>query len=76
MPYVRDAYPLVGPTKGDGDLRLVAIAAVGDNIFCVDGEHPADGEFSISSALGGGEAPKDGGDHFVVILEGIVVIPR
>ena len=30
----------------------------------------------ISSALGGGEAPKDSGDHFVMILEGIVVVPR
>ena len=30
----------------------------------------------ISSALGVGEAPKDSGDHLVMILEGIVVVPR
>ena len=30
----------------------------------------------ISSALDGGEAPKDSGHHFVMILEGIVVVPR
>ena len=34
------------------------------------------GELSISSALGGGEAPEDSGDHFVMILEGVVVVPR
>ena len=34
------------------------------------------GELPISSALNGGEALKDGGDHLVVILEGIVVVPR
>ena len=59
----------------DGDLRLRAIAGVGYSIFCVDDEDPAGGELSISSALSGGEAPKDSGDHFVVILEGVVV-PR
>ena len=30
----------------------------------------------ISSILDGGEAPKDSGNHFVVILEGIIVVPR
>ena len=30
----------------------------------------------ISSILDGGEAPEDSGDHFVVILEGVVVVPR
>ena len=34
------------------------------------------GEFSISSALDGGEPPEDSGNHFVVILEGVVVVPR
>ena len=29
MPYVRDVRPLVGPAKGDGDLRPGAIARVG-----------------------------------------------
>ena len=36
----------------------------------------AGGELPISSALDGGEALEDGGDHFVVILEGVVVAPR
>ena len=65
MPYVRDVRPLVRPTKGDGDLRSGTIARVGDGIFCVDGEHPA-----------GGELSKDSGDHFVMILEGVIVVPR
>ena len=30
----------------------------------------------IPSALGGNEDPEDSGDHFVMILEGIVVVPR
>ena len=34
------------------------------------------GELPFSSALSGGEAPKDGGDHLVVVLEGIVIAPR
>ena len=76
MPYVRDVHPLVGPTKGDGDLRPGAIAGVGDSIFCVDSKHPAGSELLISSALGGGEAPEDSGDHFVMILEGVVVVPK
>ena len=76
MPYVRDVRPLVGPTEGDGDLRPGVIAGVGDSIFCVDSEHPAGGELQISSALGDGEATEDGGDHFVVILEGVVVSPK
>ena len=75
-PCVRDAHPLVGPAKGDGGLELGAIARVGDGVFHVDGEHPASGELLILSVLGGGEAPEDGGDHFVMILEGIVVAPR
>ena len=75
MPYVRDVYPLVSSAKGDGDLRPGAIAGVGDSVLCVDGEHQAGGELSISSALRGGEAPEDSGNHFVVILEGIVIAP-
>ena len=76
MPCVRDVHPLVGPAKGDGDLRLGAITGVGDGVFRVDGEHPTGGELLITSALGGGGAPEDGGDHFVMILEGVVVVPR
>ena len=34
------------------------------------------GELPISSALSSGKAPKDSGNHFVVILEGVVVVPR
>ena len=76
-PYVRDVRPLVGPTEGDGDLGPGAIARVGDGVFHIDGEHPAGGELPISSALDGGKAPKDSGDHFVMILEGVVVVvPR
>ena len=75
MPYVRDVRPLVGPTEGDGDLGLGAIAGVGDGVFCVDGEHLAGGELPISSALSGSKAPEDSGDHFVLILEGVVVVP-
>ena len=26
--------------------------------------------------LNGGEAPEDSGDHFVVILEGVIIVPR
>ena len=76
MPCVSNIRPLISPAEGDGDLGPGAIAGVGDDVFRVDGEHPAGGELPISSALGGGEAPKDGGDHFVVILEGVVVAPR
>ena len=75
-PYVADVCPLVGPTKGYGDLRPWAIARVGDGVFCSDGEHPSGGELPFSCALSGGEAPEDGGDHLVVILEGIVIAPR
>ena len=75
-PCVGDVCPLVGPTKGDGDLGPGAIAGVGDDVFRINGEHPAGGELLISSALGGGEAPEDGGDHLIVILEDIVVAPR
>ena len=76
MPCVRDVCPLVGPAEGDGDLRPRAIDGVGDSIFCVDGEHPAGGEFWISSVLDGGEAPEDSGDYFVMILEGVIFVPR
>ena len=76
MPYVRDVCPLLGPAEGDGDLRPGAIAGVGDGVFRVDGEHPTSGELPISSTLGGGEAPEDGGDHFDVTLEGVVVASR
>ena len=75
MPCVRDVHPLVGP-EGDGDLGPGVIAVVGDGIFRVDGEHPMGGDLLISFALGDGEAPKDGGDHFVMVLEGVVVAPR
>ena len=67
---------MVGPAKGDGDLGPWAIARVGGGIFRSDGEHPPCGELPFSSALGGGEPPKDGGDHLVVVLEGIVIAPR
>ena len=30
----------------------------------------------ISSALSDGDAPEDSGDHFVMILEGVIVVPR
>ena len=69
-PCVRDIHPLVGPTKGDGDLEPWAIAGVGGGVFCSDGEHPPGDELPFSSA------PKDGGDHLVVVLEGIVIAPR
>ena len=75
-PYIGDVCPLISPTEGDGDLELGVIAGGGDGVFCVDGEHPVGGELPISSTLGSGEAPEDGGDHLVVILEGIVIAPR
>ena len=34
------------------------------------------GEFLISSILNSGEASEDSGEHFVVILEGVIVVPR
>ena len=34
------------------------------------------GELPFTSALDGGEAPKDGGNYLVMILEGIVIVPR
>ena len=67
-PYVGDVYPLVGPIEGDGDLGPWAIAGVGDGVFRSDGEPPSGGELPFSSTLSGGEAPEDGGDHFVMIL--------
>ena len=76
MPCVRDVRPLVGLAEGDGDLRPGAIAGVSDSVYCVDGEHPAGGEFSISSILDGGKAPEDSGGQFVVILEGVIIVPR
>ena len=76
MPYVGDVCPLVGPAEGDGDLGPRTIAGVGGGIFHSDGEHLAGSELPFSSALGGGEAPKYGGDHLVVVLESIVVAPR
>ena len=76
MPYVWDVRPLVGPAEGDGDLGPRAIAGVGGGVFYVDDEHPAGGKLSFSSALGGGEAPKDGSDDLIVVLEGVVIAPR
>ena len=70
------AHWLVGPTKGDGDLGPWVIAGVGDGVFHSDGEHPPGGELPFSFALSGDEAPEDGGDHLVMILEGIVIDPR
>ena len=71
-----DVHPLVGPAKGDGDLGPGAIAGVCSGVFRIDGEHPAGGELQLSFAFSGGNAPEDGGDHLVVILEGIIVAPR
>ena len=76
MPYIRNIHPLVGPTEGDGDLRPWVIAEVGGGVFCSDGEHPSGGKLLFSSALSGGKAPEDGGDHFAMILEGAVIAPR
>ena len=76
MPYVGDVRPLVSPPKGDGYLGPWAITGVGSGFFRSDEEHPPCGELPFSSAFGGGEAPKDGGDHLVVVLEGIVIAPR
>ena len=76
MPYVGDVRPLVSPTEGDGYLRPWAITRVGGVVFHSDGEHPPCGELSFSSAFGGDEAPEDGGDHLVMVLEGIVIAPR
>ena len=76
MPYVGDVRPVVGPAEGDGDLRPWAIAGVRGGVFRSDDEHPPSGELPFSFALGGGEAPEDGGDHLVVVLEGIVIAPR
>ena len=76
MPYVGDVRPLVGPAEGDGDLRPWAIARVGGDVFHSDDEHPPGGELLFSSALGGCEAPEDGGNHLVVILQGIVIALR
>ena len=76
MPCVGDVRPLVGPAEGDGYLEPRAITGVGGGVFCSDGEHPSCGKLPFSSALSGGEAPEDGGNHLVVVLEGIVVAPR
>ena len=58
MPCVGDVRPLVSLAEGDGDLGPGAIAGVGGDVFCIDGEHPTGSEFLYSSALDGGEAPK------------------
>ena len=76
MPYVRDVCQLVGPAEGDVDLRPGTIAGVGDGIFCVEGGDPAGDEIPISFALDGNGPPENGGDHFIMILEGVVVVPR
>ena len=76
MPCVGDVRPLVSPVEGDGYLGPWAITGVGGGVFRSDGEHLSCGELPFSSAFGGGEAPKDGGDHLVVVLEGIIVAPR
>ena len=76
MPYVGDIHPLVGPTEGDGDLRPWVIDGVSGGVFHSNREHPPCCELSLSSALSGGEAPKDGGDHLIVVLKGIVVVPQ
>ena len=76
MPCVGNLRPLVGPTECDGNLGPWAKARAGGGVFHSDGEHPPCGELSFSSTFGGGEAPEDGGDHLVVVLEGIVVAPR
>ena len=34
------------------------------------------GELPFPSALVGGKTPKDGGDHLVMVLESIIIIPR
>ena len=73
---VRDVLPLVGPIEGDGDLGPGTIAGVGDGNFCIDGEHLEGSELPISCTLSGIEAPKDSGNHFVMILESVVVIPK
>jgi len=76
MPYVGNIHPLVSPVEGDGDLGPSAIAGVGGGVFRSDREHPPCGELPFSFALSGGEAPEDGGDHLVMVLEGIVVACR
>ena len=54
----------------------MAMARVGDSVLHSDIEHPPCSKLPLSSALSGGEAPKDGGDHLIVVLEGIVIAPR
>ena len=76
MPCLGYVCPLVGPAEGDGDLRPWAIVGASGGVFRSDGEHLPCGELPFSSALSGGEPPKDGGDHLVVVLEGIIVAPR
>ena len=75
-PCVGNVRPLVGLTKCDGNLGPWAVAGVSSGIFYGDGEHPLCGQLPFSSALGGGEALEDGGDHLVMVLEGIVIAPR
>ena len=76
MPCVGNIHPLVGPAEGDGDLGPWVIAGVGGGIFRSDGEHPPGSELLFSSTLDGGEALEDGGDHLVMVLEGVVIAPR
>ena len=38
--------------------------------------HSSGGELPFPFALVGGETPEDGGDHLVMVLEGIIIIPR
>ena len=75
-PCIGDVHPLVSPAEGDGDLEPWAIAGVGGGVLRSYGEHLPCGELPFSSALSRGEAPEDGGDHLVVVLEGIVIAPR
>ena len=67
---------MVGPTKGDGDLGPWVKAEVGGGVFRSNSDHPPGGELLFSSAFGGGEAPEDGDDHLIVVLEGIVIATR
>ena len=48
---------------------------VSGGVFHSGGEHPPGGELPFSSTFDGGEAPEDGGDHLVVVLEGVIIIP-
>ena len=73
---VGNVHPLVVPVEGDGNLIPWAIAGVGDSVLRGDVEHLSCGELPFPSAFSGGKAPEDGGDHLVVVLEGIAIAPR